>query len=266
MVSEKKQDNFSFIGYDNVSKNYDFSRRAGEKTVGLLIRLLSPVANVAILDIGCGTGNFLIELGSMSTQLVGLDISAGMLQQAKAKNTKAKLVLGDAMSMPFHKETFGAAYCIQVLHHMFDKYRFISEVYRILQSGGRFVIQSCSHEQLSTFWLYHYFPEGLEIDRIRVPDFNEIQNMLIQADFKDITIHACPFEVVFKETPELYLDRKYRDGNSTFSLLTEQQIQEGCERIKQDIRSGKAEKVVATFDRKAEQIGGRVSFIRSIKP
>jgi SAM-dependent methyltransferase len=189
-----------------------------------------------------------------------------MLAQAKMKNSKALLILGNALFMPFGEETFDAAYCIQVLHHIADKSRFTSEVYRILQRGGRCVIQSCSHEQLSTFWFYHYFPRGLERDRMRIPDFREISDLLAQAGFMNISVHPCPFEGVFRETPELYLDKRYRDGTSTFSLLTTKEIEAGCERMTQDIQSGRAAEVIAAFDRKAEHIGGRVSFIRSIKP
>jgi len=90
--------------------------------------------------------------------------------------------------------------------------------------------------------------------------------LLIGAGFKDVSIHQCPFEIVFKETPELYLNEKYRAGASTFSLLTAEEIREGCEKIREDISSGKALEVVAEYDRQAQELGGRVSFIRCIKP
>jgi ubiquinone/menaquinone biosynthesis C-methylase UbiE len=232
-----------------------------------LVELLNPITDSVVLDVGCGTGNFLLELNSLSQKLVGLDLSTGMLAQAKSKS-RAMLIRGNALFMPFYEKVFDAAYCIQVLHHILDKSRFINEVYRVLKREGRFVIQSCSHDQLKTFWQYHYFPTALEIDKKRIPDFREIADMLAQAGFKNISIHTCPFEVVFRnrKEPELFLDKRYRDGWSVFSLLSSQEIEEGCEKIKDDVRSGRAAKVVATFHQKAEQIGGHVSFIRSIKP
>lgn len=256
--------------YDNVSKNYDVIRRAETKTVELLVELLGPIADAVVLDLGCGTGNFLFKLNDLSRQLVGLDLSAGMLVQAKSKNSRAMLIRGNALFMPFYDKIFDAAYCIQVLHHISDKSRFMSGVYRVLKGEGRFVIQSCSHNQLSTFWQYHYFPRALEIDKIRIPDFSEISDMLVQAGFKDISVHVCPLEdiseVIFRKEPELFLEKRYRDGWSVFSLLTTQEVEEGCEKIKDDIRAGRTAEVVATFNKKAKQIGGRVSFIRSIKP
>ncbi|GAJ11306.1 unnamed protein product [marine sediment metagenome] len=90
--------------------------------------------------------------------------------------------------------------------------------------------------------------------------------MLMEVGFKDISIHPCPFEALFKETPELYLDKSYRDGNSTFFFLTPEEIEQGCERIKEDVSSGRAVEIVREFDRRAERADGRVSFIKAIKP
>ena len=63
----------------------------------------------------------------------------------------------------------------------------------------------------------------------------------------------------------MYLDNRYRDGDSMFSLLTAEEIEEGCDRIRQDIRAGRTDEIVAAYDQKAEQIG-RVSFMRSLRP
>ncbi len=266
MANETKQIRSDSSDYDEASRHYDFSRRAGRKTSKLLIELLNPTKDTWVLDLGCGTGNFLSELSTISAKLLGLDISAGMLAQARAKTSRATLILADGVAMPLQDRSFEAVYSILVIHHISDKIGLMSEVYRILHRQGRFVIQSCSHEQLSTFWFYHYFPRGIEIDRKRFPDFTELSAMLMEVGFKDISIHPCPFEALFKETPELYLDKSYRDGNSTFFFLTPEEIRQGCERIKEDVRSGRAVEVVREFDQRAERTGGRVSFIRATKP
>ncbi len=254
------------IEYDTVSDSYDLTRGAGKKNVQQLIELLTPVADAAVLDIGCGTGNFLQELDGRTGRLVGLDVSQGMLAQAKAKGINAELVHGDACSLPFEEEVFDAAYCIQVFHHIRDteRQKFLVEAHRVLKSEGRFAMQSCSHEQLLTFWEYHYFPTSLDLDRKRIPDVPAIIDMLSRTGFVDITVHPCPFEGFGRGKPERLLKKEHRDGLSTFALLSEQEIKEGCQKIRNDVRSGKARKIVEAFDRKAEQVG-RVSFIRCLK-
>lgn len=254
------------VDYDQVYLNYDFSRRAGKGNIQLLVELLHPLEDSLVLDVGCGTGNYLLNLRRLTRMIVGLDQSAGMLSQARAKAWDAGLVRADARFMPFSSRAFSAAYCIQALHHIPDKWQFISELYRILKPGGRFAVESCSHEQLATFCCYHYFPRALEIDRQRIPDLRRIAELLSAAGFCDITIHVCPLEDGFRDAPADYLDRRVRDGSSTFALLTAADIKEGCERIQQDIRSGRAAEIEAEAWLEAERIGGRVSFVRAVKP
>ena len=242
------------VDYDEAAANYDASRSAGTKTAALLRQLLAPLTGATVLDVGCGTANFLAEVAGFAGRAVGLDLSAGMLSQAASKQTGAHLVRGNAGSLPFDAQTFDAVYCIQVLHHLPEKQRFMAEVHRVLKAGGRFVIQSCSHAQLKTFWDYHYFPRALEIDLRRMPDVADIRSMLTTAGFHDISVRSCPFEWVFRVSPASYLEKSYRDGDSTYSLLTPQEIEEGCARIRADIRAGRTEEVTASYDRQAEKI------------
>ncbi len=253
------------VYYNSVSDNYDFSRRAGPRSSRVLIDMLSPVDNARVLDIGCGTGNFLAELHQISRKLVGLDISAGMLAKARVKVIDAVLVEGDVSLMPFSGKSFNAAYCIQVFHHISDKKKFLQQVHRILRSNGRFVIQTCSHEQLATFVVSHYFPEGFEFERKRFSRIEEISALLTEAGFCNIDVCPCSFDGLSTESAESYLDKRYRDGLSTFSYLTPKDIEQGCDRIRQDLVSGEAIRVADKLRQATERIGGQVTFIKSAK-
>jgi len=254
------------IDYDHVCLHYDFSRSAGKSNIQLLGELLYPLRDSLLLDVGCGTGNHVLKLKDLARHVVGLDPSSGMLSQARAKVWAASLVRADAQFMPFWDHAFDAAYCIQALHHVPDRGKFISEVFRIVKPRGRFAVESCSHDQLETFCCYYYFARALEMDRRRIPDLGEIGELLSAAGFRDIAIHICPLADGFRDAPEDYLDKRVRDGSSTFAFLTVEEIEEGCERIRRDIRSGKAARIEADYRRQAEQMGGRVSFVGAVKP
>ena len=230
------------------------------------MELLAPIEDAAVLDIGCGTGNFLREFDGLGRQLVGLDVSEGMLAQARLKGIHAELVHGDACALPFEDGVFDAAYCIQVFHHIpeADRDTFLLEAHRVLKPGGRFVMQSCSHEQLLTFWEYCYFPTALGLDRQRIPDLPEIIGMLAGAGFVGISVHPCPYERPEAENPQQLLTKEHRDGCSTFSLMSAQDIEDGCHRIREDVRSGRAQDIVQAYDRKGESIGA-VSFVLCLK-
>ena len=93
-----------------------------------------------MLDICCGTGDFLIPLrkavGSKG-RVIGLDFSYPMLVQAKTK-TPAELLLGDACQLPFASNSFDAVTVGWGLRNVADLKRALEEIVRVAKPGGRF--------------------------------------------------------------------------------------------------------------------------------
>lgn len=246
------------VAYDKISRVYDISRSANSETIERLIRLLNATRNSFLLDMGCGTGNYAAALQQVAGNVTGIDISMSMIQQAQAKFPSLWLVCGDATHLPFDSETFDGAFAVQVLHHVRDKEAFLREANRVIKKQACIAIHSCSHKQMQTFWFYHYFPKGLELDLRRIPDAKEIASLLEKAGFSNIGIDICYNDVVVAdETPESYLNRNYRNGISTFALLTEEDIESGCKKLQADIASGAIESVVRRSEaRVAGDVGG----------
>ena len=73
----------------------------------LLLILLKPSQGEIILDAGCGTGVFTLDILSFGTHVIGLDISLPMLMRAgqKTKGYHFQMVLGDMSSLPFPEKT-----------------------------------------------------------------------------------------------------------------------------------------------------------------
>lgn len=99
------------------------------------------------IDICCGTGAALRWFRPLcSESIVGVDRSAGMLQEAErrlrdAPGTAAThLVRADALSLPFGRE-FDFATCFGAFGHILerDEPRFVDTIARVLVPGGRFV-------------------------------------------------------------------------------------------------------------------------------
>jgi ubiquinone/menaquinone biosynthesis C-methylase UbiE len=252
------------VDYESASRSYDASRSAGPLTVRMLAGLLKLGPSCRVLDIGCGTGNFMAALGERGASVVGVDTSPGMLSQAAGKGLGGHLVRGDALHLPFADEAFDAAYGVQVLHHFPDKAAAVREAYRVLKRRGVLALQYCSHAQLQTFCCYHYFPAALPIDEERIPDTAAVLQLLARAGFMDCRVEGCPMEgrsarSFCIEHPEDYLSEEYRAGNSTFALMAERDIEEGCRRIRSDLQSGDADRIAAEFERRARCGIGRVS-------
>lgn len=96
-----------------------------------------------ILDLGCGNGRHLIKFLKEEYIAVGMDISISALRLAwgwvREEKLKAKLVQADMrLFFPFQEGVFDGVFSTQVIHHarIADVRRTISEIYRILRSGG----------------------------------------------------------------------------------------------------------------------------------
>jgi len=108
-----------------------------------------------ILDICCGTGDLTYAVsyvGDTRNKIIALDYSPLMLEFAHQKfrdlPNQPVIVNGDASQLPFPDETFdcvGISFAFRNLTYKNPKIsKHLSEVYRILKSGGRFVIVESS--------------------------------------------------------------------------------------------------------------------------
>jgi ubiquinone/menaquinone biosynthesis C-methylase UbiE len=103
------------------------------------------------LDIGVGTGRMVTPLSSQGLNIVGLDISEGMLRVAKGKGIP--IVYGDARRIPFKDETFDVAIASRVLIHLGDPACY-HEASRVLRKNGTFVFDTLNKKSLR--WLYAF--------------------------------------------------------------------------------------------------------------
>jgi ubiquinone/menaquinone biosynthesis C-methylase UbiE len=136
---------------DSVSEDYESVRHA--KEYSLLYQniwnqeLVSLISNSGrILDNGCGIGHlsqFLPE-----KDLVGFDISGGMLK--KAKNRMQYLIRGDSQLLPFKDEIFDVIVCRSLLHHLPDPTAGIHEMERVLKSNGEIIFAEPIESLLSS--------------------------------------------------------------------------------------------------------------------
>jgi len=142
--------------FDNISGNYDALNRV--ITFGMDISWRKNVFAIAeatqpdsILDIATGTGDMAIMFAKTdAAKIVGLDISAGMLDVAKAKVRKAKLEdtvaleLGDAENLPFEDNSFDVVSVTYGIRNFEDLERGLSEILRVLNPSGTLVILETS--------------------------------------------------------------------------------------------------------------------------
>jgi demethylmenaquinone methyltransferase/2-methoxy-6-polyprenyl-1,4-benzoquinol methylase len=112
------------------------------------IRQLEPHAPQTVLDIATGTGDFAILAAKMlhPRQLVGADISEGMMQIGRQKVEAAGLAhtitfqKEDCLQLSFNDESFDAVTAAFGIRNFADLDRGLSEMCRVLKSGGHLSI------------------------------------------------------------------------------------------------------------------------------
>jgi SAM-dependent methyltransferase len=94
-------------------------------------------ASSRVLDLGCGRGG-VVELLWRDVKLAaGLDPDVPSLSEHRAPGMPT--VRGVGEHIPFARETFDLVVCVWVLEHLKDPAQALSEVGRVLRSGGHFI-------------------------------------------------------------------------------------------------------------------------------
>lgn len=125
--------------FDTIAPRYDLLNRL--MTFGLdrawrrrAVRSLELPPGSRVLDLACGTGDLCRELAADGHVAVGLDMSWGMLDCARAG---ASLVQGDALALPFATSSFDGVVSGFALRNFVALTPVFSELSRVLRPGGR---------------------------------------------------------------------------------------------------------------------------------
>ena len=129
----------------------EFFHRGGEqieRTMAVASELGVPRRLGSVLDFGCGVGRLSRELGGRFESYVGVDISASMVERARALNDKfgnCEFLVNDRPDLSrFGDGEFDAVVSFIVLQHMPDRdliHRYLGEFARVLAPGGLIAFQ-----------------------------------------------------------------------------------------------------------------------------
>lgn len=121
-----------------------------------------------VLDVGSADGTFskIILDKSKADDLVGMEVLESSVNWAKKhwkKQNKMKFIVGDAHELKFKTNSFDAVFILEVLEHVENPVKVLSEVKRILKKGGYgvFLVPSDSilFQLVWYLWL-KFYPRG----------------------------------------------------------------------------------------------------------
>jgi ubiquinone/menaquinone biosynthesis C-methylase UbiE len=101
------------------------------------------------LDLGCGEGRFTEELARAGAVPVGVDVAQAALDRARAKHPSLDFRLAPIDGpLPLDDGSFDVVWASEVIEHVADTARWLSEVRRVLVPGGRLLVTTPSHGRL----------------------------------------------------------------------------------------------------------------------
>ena len=150
-----------------------------------------------VLDLGCGDGAFAAELAGAGAHVVGVDVSEEALRRARGAHPglEVRLVAPDE-PLPFEDASFDAVWAGEVVEHVMDVARLLSEVRRVLRPEGRLLLTAPNHPPLRVLALAlsprrfarHFDPRS---QHVRFLTRGTLRELLDDLGFADVEISTA---------------------------------------------------------------------------
>jgi 2-polyprenyl-3-methyl-5-hydroxy-6-metoxy-1,4-benzoquinol methylase len=183
------------------------------------VRFLDAMPGGQLLDVGCGSGDWLSLMHELGWQVRGVDFDERAVQVARGRGLE--VACGTLEQGNYSDAIFDAVTLNHVIEHLPDPSSSMLECARILRQGGKIVVltpnsASLGHRVFKGNW------RGLEPPRhLHIFSFESIRAMLKKAGFKDIVIRPIIARSVIYESTLLSLRKKYFPSSSPRNLGAE---------------------------------------------
>jgi ubiquinone/menaquinone biosynthesis C-methylase UbiE len=227
------------IDYDEISSRYDRHRRVDESVARMVLSSARPPELSAVLELGCGTGSLTRHIEHLHRgPVIGLDLSEGMLDRARAKLSRACLVRADALRAPFREGAFALVAGMFFIHHVPAARlgELACEVRRVLATGGAVVLVTSSHEQIRAHHLNRFFPSFAEVDCARFP---AVEKLCAELEFAGLSVEGAPPVALGRyRLDDGYLEKLLARHISTLELIGEDEYERGLVLFKRMLEEG----------------------------
>lgn len=205
---DKRQIRTSFA---KAAQSYDAMAALQRRVACKLVTKVTLAHEAIVLDIGCGTGFFTQKLRDQMElhNILALDIAFPMLVQAQQRFSllSVPMVCADAESLPFFKASLEGVTSNLALQWCSDLDMTLSEIYRVLKSGGQLVFSTFGERAL--YELKNAWAET--DDYSHVNDFCSlamIEVALNKAGFTDIQVESILYPVKYETVIDLMRELK----------------------------------------------------------
>jgi len=155
----------------------------------------------AVLDVGCGLGWFTAALARAGARPVGIDVAESALALARDRYPQLDLrLVGLGAPLPLQDNSFALAWAGEVIEHIADTARWLSELRRVLAPGAKLLLSTPSHGRLRlALGGIERFSEPLG-DHLHLYTRRSLTELLIEFGFGDVQVSAVGGPPFLKRT------------------------------------------------------------------
>jgi ubiquinone/menaquinone biosynthesis C-methylase UbiE len=221
------------MDYDQMATDYAQHRRIHPGVYMSLLKAAS--AGASVLEVGCGTGNYIISLQeSLGCASVGIDPSKEMLAHAASRSTQVHFRQGRAEQLDMADSSFDLVFSVDVIHHVQDRTAYFREAIRVLKPGGRICTVTDSDDIIRNRQPQSlYFPECVEPEIARYPRIEDLHQMMEAAGFQDIHETRVEHRSTLQDI-QAFCDRAF----SSLYLMPQEAFERGLRRMEAELFLG----------------------------
>jgi SAM-dependent methyltransferase len=144
------------------------------------------------LDLGCGTGALTAALAHAGADAVGAEVAQAALERARRAHPELRFLLVPTDGpLPFKDRAFDLVWASEVIEHVADTARWLSEVRRVLVPGGRLLLTTPNHGRIAI--LVHgleRYSEPLS-DHLHLYTRRSLEHTLAEFGFSEIRVRGA---------------------------------------------------------------------------
>jgi len=150
------------------------------------VRFLHAVPHGRLLDVGCGSGDWLLSMRELGWEVTGVDFDENAVKVGRQRGLTINC--GALEQQHFSNDSFDAVTLNHAIEHVPDPVGTLSECVRILKPGGKLVVftpngSSLGHRIFKEYW------RGLEPPRhLHIFSFQSVRCALRQAGFQKMSV------------------------------------------------------------------------------
>jgi ubiquinone/menaquinone biosynthesis C-methylase UbiE len=227
------------MNYDqtNIPENYNRGRDHGaaflEQWMGVVSNRVDPEGVHDILDLGCGTGRFSDALAdTFHANLMGIDPSTKMLQQARGSNSNGRIVFANGLgeAVPLLADSMDLIFISMAFHHFNDPRIVAEECRRVLRRHGRVCLRTASLEKIPMYPYVPFFPTSRKLLEQRLPSLTFQREVFEGASFQTFSYEVVTQTIAADYSS--YADKLSLKADSILASLDDCEFEAGLHALR----------------------------------